>query len=181
MRPTTVVKRSSSHFAPHHDIGIDFPKRAAMSVSEEASSPSPSNVALDLHPFLTSIDSISSDHGLSHDSGVSFGMSSRKREALRQEAQSESSSSSSVKQVHAITEEARTKQLVIESPTATSAFDARENVWRDVARRVKPFGDTLRHGELPLLSAAEKGFLCLMSTFLPCRTPSNTTGRVFTE
>jgi hypothetical protein len=146
MRPTTVVKRTSSHFAQHHDID-EYQKRAAMSVSGEASSSSPSNVAFDLHPFLTSIDSISSDHGLSHDSGVSFGMSSRKREALRQEALSESSSSSSVKQVHAITEEAKTKQQVIESPTATSAFDARENVWRDVARRVKPFGDILRHGE----------------------------------
>lgn len=142
MRATAAAKRSSSHFN-HYD---EYQKKAAMSLSEEASSSSPSKVAFDLHPALMSIDSISSDHGLSHDSGVSFGMSSRKREALRQENISDSSSSSSNKQVHAITDEARLEQLVIESPTATSAFDATENVWRDVARRVKPFGDVLRHG-----------------------------------
>jgi hypothetical protein len=146
MKPTAATKRSSSHFA-HYD---DYQKKSAAAMSsyieaEASSSSSPSRLAMDLHPMLTSIDSISSDHGLSHDSGVSFGMSSRKREALRQENTSDSSSSSSVKQVSAITEEAKDK--VIESPTATSASDARENVWRDVARRVKPFGDTLRHGE----------------------------------
>lgn len=146
MRPTAVTKKSSSHFAHYDDNQKKAAAAAAMFVESEASSSSsPSRLAFDLHPILTSIDTISSDHGLSHDSGVSFGMSSRKREALRQENISESSSSSSLKQVHAITEEA--KEKVIESPTATSAFDARENVWKDVARRVKPFGDVLRHGE----------------------------------
>lgn len=145
MRATAVTKRSSSHFDEIDDRKFPF-IMSSSSYSEQRSSPS--QLALDIHPYTTSIDKISSDHGLTHDSGVSFGMSSRKRNALQQQrrAMSESSSSSSLKKVQAITDEARNENRVIESPTATSAFDASEDVWRDVARRLKPFGDTLRHG-----------------------------------
>jgi hypothetical protein len=129
-----------------------------MSLLEEG--PSPSQLAFDLDPFLKSIDAIAADIGLSHDSGVSFGRgggargggggtstSKSSRSSNAQKTMSESSSSSSLKRTTAITDEAKVEDKVIESPTTTAAFDAREDVWSDVARRMKPFGDTLRHGE----------------------------------
>lgn len=113
------------------------------------SSFSPSQMALDLQPHLTSIEAIASEHGLSHDSGVSFGMSSRKRQALQQQQGLRgSTSNNSLKRVSTIGNEVTEEAFVTESPTTTSAFDAREDVWRDVARRLKPFGDTLRHERL---------------------------------
>ncbi|UZJ55245.1 hypothetical protein CBS101457_004565 [Exobasidium rhododendri] len=129
-----------------------------MSLQEEG--PSPSQLAFDLHPLLKSIEGIAADIGLSNDSGVSFGRSTRAREedgastsrssrsSNGPKAMSESSSSSSLKRLKPITDEANIENEVIESPTTTAAFDAREDVWNDVARRLKPFGDTLRHDRL---------------------------------
>lgn len=146
MRATDIVKKSSNHFEEIEDKRFSSIMSSSSSYIEQSSSPS--QLALDIHPYTSSIDKISSDHGLSHDSGVSFGMSSRKRNALQQQkkSMSQSSSSSSLKKVQAITDEARNEDRVIESPTARSAFDASEDVWRDVARRIKPFGDILRQG-----------------------------------
>jgi hypothetical protein len=117
-----------------------------MSLQEEG--PSPSELSFDLHPFLSSIDKIASEHGLTHDSGVSFGASSSKLAKRAQEAKamSESSSSSSLKRLGTITDEARKETKVTQSPDTTAAYDGRADVWSDVARRVKPIGDTLRHG-----------------------------------
>lgn len=146
-----------------------------MSATEIESSPEQLSFAI--YPWLSSIEGIASEHGLHHDSGVSFssylGGSGSSIESALQQGTSMSQSislkappSSSQPQRFLLSSAASTSSLskqsssqprapnedrskrVMESPGVTGSFDAREDIWGDVARKLKPFGDILRHERL---------------------------------
>ncbi|PWN32811.1 ARM repeat-containing protein [Meira miltonrushii] len=133
--------------------------------TSDQQNPSPTELAFELNPYLHSIERVAADHGLQHDSGVSFGGSTSKSpkpvESTAGTGSNEqprtsrflmtpAGSSASLKRPSVSSAEgshSRVKRM-IESPTLTGEFDAQEDIWADVSRRLKPFGDILRHERL---------------------------------
>lgn len=172
MNPSRTLSRQQQPQS-QPEVNLAVPRKTTMASSSAlAEGPSPTQLAFAVAHPIASLAKIASDHGLSHDSGVSFNSTSlpkakrpKKGMSLQQtvstslavphgetigsapEPSTSSSSGSSSLDVTAIDEGASTTKMVSESPGTTAAFDARDDTWADVARHVKPFGDTLRHGE----------------------------------
>lgn len=131
------------------------------SSAQSVSSP---DLAFELNSYLHSIERVAAEHGLQHDSGVSFGGSASKSNPVESTSSSGSNqqprtsrflmtpagSSASLKRPSASSAEGSHSRIkrMIESPTFTGEFDAQEDIWTDVSRRLKPFGDVLRHERL---------------------------------
>lgn len=220
--PQAVLLDSDSVVAEAGGKMMTASPMASASASSSPEGPSPTELAFAVANPVASLAKIASDHGLSHDSGVSFNSTSTVGKKVQRgkgtfaststigpstasEAHTEPvaegskgssstgtdaggetvvSSSSASSSGRSDSKEASANQMVSESPGTTAAFDARDDTWADVARHVKPFGDTLRHGEyndgLALTQLADF-LLSLDFQFVPPRSASFDAGQVRPE